>query len=369
MKRQCLVLAVIWLCGCSAAPYNALIWNRENAAQHSGAVDTGPWYEWWYYKVVIPEVGQTFYFIYGVVNPWDTQSTNPSSRAYVGMGNFAENAVITQAYPVSDFTASYSTTDVRIQDQRATASHITGSLIAGDGGQVAWDIRIAKQWGFNAMGWAMFVPEISNIFWYPAQAHALFTGRIHYKDKVYTFVNAPGYQDRNWGRTFPEWWAWIVADHFEGHPDAALAAGGGKPVLFQVADCIEGLSVGLFYKGREYAFRPNDGDLERILINFGTWEIEAANREGYRIVVEAAAPCDSFMDIPFETPQGEQFHDFESLTGTLTVRLYEWVRLGVPGWRLIETLHSDYAGIEYGHRDITLLDCHENDVKVLYSNF
>jgi tocopherol cyclase len=369
MKWGCVLLSILGLCGCSFDPYNALIWNRENVIRNSGVVDTQPWFEWWYYKLVLPESGDAFYFIYGVVNPWDTAMENPSSRAYVGMGNFAEKAIIEDAYPVSDFSASYRATDVRVQNQHATDESIVGSLVDGDGGQVSWDIQISKRWNFNAMGWAMFVPEITNIFWYPAQADALFTGRINYKGQVYTFENAPGYQDRNWGRSFPEWWVWIVSNHFEGHPNTALAVGGGKPVILDAIDAFEGVGIGLFHKGKEYAFRPSDLDLVQVNIRFGTWKVEAINTEGCRITIEASAPCDSFTDIMFVTPQGEVFHDFETLTGELTVRLYERSAGWNSEWRLTETLWSDFAGIEYGHRDLDLFDCFASESKLLYSNF
>ena len=369
MKHARLWMLALVLCGCSVAPYNTLIWNRENAECHNGIIDTGPWYEWWYYKVVLPYSGEAFYSSYGVVNPWDTAGEYAASKAYVSMGSFGAHERVTQFYPVSDFEASYEATDVRIRDQRATGASIAGDLVDDAGGEVSWDIQITTRWQYNAMGWAMFVPEITNIFWYPAQADARFTGAINYGGRIYQFENAPGYQDRNWGRTFPEWWAWIVANHFEGYPDTALAAGGGKPVILGITDRVEGLSIGLFHQGREYAFRPNEGDRERFVVNFGIWQVEAINSDGYRIEVEADAPCESFMDLMFPTPQGEEFHDFESLTGEVTVRLYD--RAGCIGnsWRLLETLRSDYAGIEYGDRDMALFDCLENDFKVLYQNF
>jgi tocopherol cyclase len=368
MKRALGPLIIVVLCGCPLAPYNALIWNRANVHLTSDRIDTGPWFEWWYYKVVIPETGDAFYFLYGTVNPWDTAGADPNSNAYVAVGSFAAKQIVTQTYPAADFLAAYERTDVRIQSQRATDTSIEGSLV-DDGGEVSWQIQIAEPWPFNAMGWGLFVPEITNIFWYPAQADARFFGWVDFNGERYTFENAPGYQDRNWGRTFPEWWAWIVANHFDGHPDTALAAGGGRPTVFDVTDAIEGLAVGLRHEGNEYAFRPNAGARERFTINFGTWELEAENPAGYRIEIEATAPCDSFLDLIFLTPQGEHFNDFETLTGDLTLRLYK--RTGFLGacWQLLDTLHSDFAGIEYGSRDTTAGDCMNTEPKVLFNNF
>jgi tocopherol cyclase len=346
-------------------PYNNLIWNAQNVEADNGQTDTGPWFEWWYYKVVLPGTGDAFYFCYGVVNPWDTTNSDPASQAFVGFGNFNEHVSVMQPYPVSNFAAAYDKTDIAVASNHATAMHISGG-VSNDVTTATWDINIDSRWDFNAMGWGMFVPEVSNIYWYPAQADARFSGQIVYNGKTYTFDNAPGYQDRNWGRSFPAWWAWIVGNHFDGHPDTAFAAGGGQPTLLGGVNFVEGLAIGLRHGGHSYEFRPSTGDLERFTVSFGTWEVDAINKDGYRIKVTAEAPCDSFLDLVFQTPQGVRFHDFETLTGSLTVKLFEW---NADRWQLLETLHSDFAGIEYGNADTTIMDCHSGEEKVLYSNF
>lgn len=362
-------LAII-LTGCidanqSTEPYNNLIWNRENALAGNGEVDTGPWFEWWYYKVILPDTGDAFYFVYGVVNPWDYDNTLPASRAYVGFGDFTAGEQHSENLPVSEFSAAYDRTDITIAGHHATATAITGSLVQ-DGHEASWDIAVTRVWDFNAMGWGMFVPEMSNIYWYPTQAAALFSGTIIHDGRRYDFENVPGYQDRNWGRSFPKWWAWITANHFQDHPDTVLAAGGGQPTLLGSINCLEGLVVGLKHGGKEYVFRPNDGDLQRITVDFGTWQILAVNTEGYTVEINAHAPCDSFMDIPFITPDNILFHDYETLTGTIEIKLYE--QDGCRD-RLIDTLVSDFGGIEYGSADIAFDACYENETKVLFDNF
>lgn len=369
MKKSFVLLglALVLLSGCPACPpsthpYNSLIWNRENALADNGKTDAGPWFEWWYYKVILPDTGETFYFLYGAVNPWDSANTDPASQAYVGFGSFADGVTINQKFPVANFQASYDQTDVSIAGQRATRWGIAGHVF-DNAADASWNIDIETRWDFNAMGWALFVPELTNIYWYPAQAAALFSGTIVCNGKTHTFKNLPGYQDRNWGRNFPDWWAWITANHFEGHPDTALVVGGGRPTLLNLFEPVEGLAIGLLHDGVEYNWRPNDGDLQRFTIDFGTWKVQSVNRDGYMIEIEATAPCASFMDIVFMAPQNILFHDFETLTGALTLRLYE--RQGLQ-YRLLETLKSDFAGIEYGSATATAMDCHEADTKVLY---
>ena len=63
--------------------------------------------------------------------------------------------------------------------------------------------------------------------------------------------------------------------------------------------------------------------------------------------IKDSAPKEQFLDLVFTTPLGQKFHDYETLTGKVDVQIYE--RKGrLSKWKLVDTLHSDYAGLEYG---------------------
>jgi hypothetical protein len=62
-------------------------------------------------------------------------------------------------------------------------------------------------------------------------------------------------------------------------------------------------------------------------------------------VISAFAPPASFLDLPFISPTGAVFHDYEALLGSVTVSLYQWQK---GDWQLMTTLESDEAGIEWG---------------------
>ncbi len=309
-----------------------------------------PWYEWWYFKVVLPETRDSFYAVYGIVNPWDSQRTLPGTRSYVGFGNFAEHLNLEQIFSLSDFSASYDSVDARIGDSnRMTDRHFTGRINDPIHGEQAWDVEIEKKWSFNAMGWGLQIPGLTNISWFPAQADASCTGWILSDRKRHEFKNAPCYQDRNWGTSFPDWWAWIVSNRFNEDPDAALALGGGLPEVLG-KKVYSGVSVGLRYKGKEYSFRPNDLNPIQCDIRWGRWKVSAQNRD-LKIEIEATAPPEQFLDLQFITPTGEIFHDYETLTGRLTLKIEER-RVGGG----IDILTSDFTGIEYGSRDLHSLE-------------
>jgi tocopherol cyclase len=331
-------------------PFNTYQFNRKNHFKKNYKINRTPWFEWWYYKVVLPEKNKSFYFVYGVVNPWDVTATNEASRSYVGMGAFAQNTTLEQQFRVSDFEASYNTTFVRVGSaSQATDTQLVGNIIDPKGGTSRWNISVQKKWAFNATGW-MTGKNISKIEWYPAQADARCSGEVIVNDVRESFTDAPCYQDRNWGSLFPKWWAWVVSNHFEEDPETTLAIGGGKPSVVDSHFKIQGVAIGLKHKGHEYSWRPHYGDRVKFQINYGNWEIDAINKK-FRIKVSARAPYEKFMDLQFMTPQGLIFHDYETLQGHLRVQLFERSKSGFA-WNLMEDLNSKQAGLEYGSYDI-----------------
>ena len=328
----------------SLDPWNTYQWNKKNALAKNGKTDTSPWFEWWYYKVTIPNTGKSYYFVYGIVNPWDKDKKLRGTRSYVGMGDFQQQYQLENTFDIDSFQSSYEKTLVQVEDNMATDTFIKGSIINKKSHQNAeWDIKIEKQWSFNAESW-LLGSGITDIDWYPAQASAKCSGTvISGKEKIH-FENAPCYQDRNWGRKFPEWWAWIVSNHFDHHSETVLAIGGGKPTLRSLPAPMGGMFIGLRHKGQEHSFRLNELNPVVAKINWGEWKLLGLNST-HLIHVEAHAPKDKFMDLQFMTPTGDIFHDYETLNGNVTIKLYKKV-----GWKfyLEEKLFSNHAGIEFG---------------------
>jgi tocopherol cyclase len=312
----------------AADPYNAYLW-REGDGQ--------PWFEWWYYKVVDPTTHDAFFFTYGVVDPGHPDGRN-AGHAILQVGSFGQNAIAVEHFPLAQFAASRDATNVRIGPSTATDQRITGSA---ESGNITWDLAVEKTWGFEAMGWTMHHAGLSNIYWYPAQASATMTGTVTFRGRTYYFQHAPAYQDRNWGRSFPDWWTWLVSNDFPSSPGTALAAGGGKPRVFNGPSLFDGLCIGFHHHGKEYAWRTTDGDRVDMDIRWGKWEVSASNQNGDRIVISAFAPKEKFLLLPFDTPESGRFYDYEALAGHMAVTFTP--RDGSP-----ETLETESAGIEWG---------------------
>lgn len=330
----------------AADPYNAYLWNRQNVEMETGRTDQRDWYEWWYYKVVDPKTREAFFFTYAVVNPWDTHGRLGGTKAGVQIGDFRQRILVEKNYPLAEFNASYSKTHVTIGENTATDKRIRGH-VTQNGHDVEWDMAIRKDWRFSAMGWAMGMQEISGIYWYPAQASAFMTGWIRFDGRTVKFDQAPGYQDRNWGRNFPKWWTWLTSNHFKNSPGTVLAAGGGKPKVLNSVYLFSGLCIGLRHQGQEYIFRTTDMDFVNFNIQWGIWNVLAENKRGQRIEISAYAPPSDFMMLPFQSPRGPVFYDYEALLGKMTVKIFERKHPAAP-WRTIAVLETDAAGIEWG---------------------
>jgi len=326
-------------------PFNALLWNRENALAANGQVDRSPWFEWWYYKVLDPATGHAFFFTYGVINPWDSTDTLGGTKSVVEAGEFTNHLLLNDSMPVTSFKASYDKTFVQIGENTATDQALVGHVVK-DGHDMAWNLSLVKNWGFDAMGWTMKTGSMSGIYWYPAQASATVNGWIRIDGQTYNLVNAPGYQDRNWGNGFPKWWTWLVSNEFKNSPGTTLAVGGGEPELLGSVYLFSGLCIGLNYQGKEYVFRTTDGNDVQFDIHWGKWNVTAQNSTT-RLEISAYAPPEKFMMLPFMSPQGATFYDYEALTGQMTVRLLTRATI-FSDWTLMDTLETDSAGIEWG---------------------
>jgi len=363
----CACLLLLSLNSFAVDQFNTLRWNRGNYNLQNNKTDQNNWFEWWYYKVVVPETGESFFFMYGVVNPWDHSQKSIASRSYIEMGDFSKKLQIKETYSVSKFNASYENTLVDLPGGTATDTNFQGKVANTEGVVSSWNIAIENKWKFNATGWVTG-RMLTNIEWHAAQPDATCNGIINSGGREIVLKDAPCYQDRNWGNSFPKWWTWIVSNHFEKHPDTALALGGGNPTFLKRFKFLKGVAIGLKHKGKVYEFRPNDLDKVKVDVNFGKWNIIGINLEN-KIEIVASAPKDKFMDLQFMTPSGEIFHDFETLTGKVVVKLYKKQFVLSKRWKLLETLTSNFSGIEYGSRSRNITSNIFNSSINLFSNY
>lgn len=326
-------------------PYNTYQWNRLN--RNNGKVDRGPWYEWWYYKLVDPKTNRSFFFCYGIVNPWDRENKTGNARAFVNFGDSQQKLILTSHVPVTEFQSSYDYPFTRVGSYIATDRMIAAAF-EDQGHTVSWAFSIDKKRDWEAMGWGLRFPKLFNIYWHPAQMDARFSGVITINGKPYFIQNAEGYQDKNWGHAFPKWWFWMAVNAFDHHPDSVFVAGGGDARTQHGLPLPTALLLSLYHDGKLYEFRSSEPQYRfDWKITMGRWQITATNFN-YHLKVTAEADPNQMMDLQFQTPDGKIFHDYETLHGAIRVELFERKPFTLNWEKIADLSTQNKAGLELG---------------------
>lgn len=316
--------------------------NPEDGAHFDGLRD--PFYEGWYHKISLPELGEAFFFIYTIVNP-APDSAYPA-EAFIYCGRASDLDTIYQAFPVEAYQASSDYRDVRIGEHaRATALRFAGEA-EDEGGIAAWDIWLADNlvWP-ETMGW-LTGQEGLETSWAVGSLRARASGWIEYKGQRFEFSAAPAYGDHNWGSIFPRVWFWLQANDF-GSGEAALAASGGS---LQIGDAeMEAEMIGLWLDDAMHTFRTQDLDLVSAQAEKGSWTI-VGQKDLERISIEATCDPDALFHLLAPTPEGVAPRAWESLLGSVHVIL-EQRDAPEEAWRTVFDDTSDHAGVEVGLDD------------------
>ncbi|WP_263971739.1 tocopherol cyclase family protein [Leptolyngbya ohadii] len=155
--------------------------------------------------------------------------------------------------------------------------------------------------------------------WQILMAHGLATGWIEWNGRRYEFVNAPAYGEKNWGGAFPTKWFWINCNCFDGEPDLALTAGGGRR---QVIAWMESVAmVGIHYRGKFYEFVPWNARVRWKIHPWGKWQMWAQN-DAYEVELIGTT---TLPGTPLRAPtqEGLQFCCKDTMQGEVHLTLRE----------------------------------------------
>jgi tocopherol cyclase len=317
------------------ADANAYHWNSQST-----------YFEGWYFKVSDPATKKSFLFIYAVYNP---DGKTPDSTAFMMAGNNSPGtaALIYQNFGVETFAASYDRFDIGVgSENRASGDaqklHAEGS-VADATNQCSWsfDLQVTETWA-NTMGWMENLPNLQT-YWYVGAMKARATGWIQWNNEYYEFENILGYQEKNWGDEFPETWYWLQANNFDSTEACCLSVGGASmpigPATFRAC------GIGFRYKEKLYTFSfPQQPAKITADIEPGVWHLEG--RKGrHKIMIDGSCDTEQLMNLMNPTIGGIKPWTWESVNGSIRVRLYEKVLMR---WRLVVDTSSDLAGVEFG---------------------
>lgn len=323
-------------------------------------------FEGWYYRVTLPECGQTFAFMYSIEDPIGGQPHSGGSAQILG----PEDTYLCRTFPeVKQFWAwperlglgHWGKTDLQQQPgflppgqfhshvqqgYQGTATLHMGSLYDPGTEQTArWEYTLEPVYGWGNSNspqqstagwlsrWQIFEPG-----WQILMAHGLATGWIEWKGERYELTQAPAYAEKNWGGAFPQKWFWLNCNCFEAEPDLALTAGGGRRGVLWWMESVA--MIGLHYQGKFYEFVPWNAKVEWNIAPWGSWQMQAQNSE-YGIELIATTNREGTR-LRAPTQQGLIYCCRDTMHGELTLRLRD--RTGM----VILEARSSLCGLETG---------------------
>ena len=269
---------------------------------------TKNFFEGWYLRVTLPEIEQTFAFMYSIENPLGDNSYSGGAVQILG---FEEQYICRTLPNVEQFWASkdhfsfghwgrVGNTHLTITPQLLAPKEFTTKIEEGyqvtatlnqgciynsqNKNYYRWQYEIKPVYGWGntnliqqaTAGWLSYLP-IFDPGWQITMAHGLATGWIEWENQRYQFSNAPAYSEKNWGTSFPQKWFWINCNSFDRQTDLAITAGGGIRQVLWWQESV-GL-IGIHYRGKFYEFAPWNSHISWQIKPWGKWQMQAFNNK------------------------------------------------------------------------------------------
>ncbi|ABW27438.1 tocopherol cyclase family protein [Acaryochloris marina] len=331
-------------------------------------------FEGWYYRVTLPELDQTFAFMYSIEDPIGGQPYSggaaqilgpedtyfcrtfadvrqfwswgaPAGMGPLGLGHWSRGipSLKPQLLAPDEFDRQIN------QGYQGTHTWHQGHLRDPGTGQTAhWAYRIQPiyAWGEvgktprSTAGLLSFLP-IFEPGWQVMMAHGWATGWVDWQGQRFVFENAPAYAEKNWGGAFPQKWFWINCNCFENQPDLALTAAAGRRGVLWWMESV-GL-IGIHHRGQFYEFAPWNSEVSWSVTPWGEWTMTARNSE---YAVEIWASCDrNGTPLRAPTQNGLIFICKDTMHGRVTLTLKRYHQQGTT---LLLKAHSHLCGLEVG---------------------
>jgi tocopherol cyclase len=326
-------------------------------------------FEGWYYRVTLPEIRQTFAFMYSIEDPIGgkpysggaAQILGPddeylcrtfgdvrkfwASRDTLGLGHWGKTSLdIPPLYLLpQEFNRQI------LEGYQATATLNQGVIRdPATGSYCRWQYQIQPvyAWGDQnsiqqSTAGSLSFFQIFEPGWQILMAHGLASGWIDWNGRIYEFTNAPAYGEKNWGGAFPQKWFWLNCNSFTNEPDLALTAGGGKRGVLWWMESVA--LIGLHHQGKFYEFAPWNSQISWQIQPWGSWQIQAKNLN-YEVKLTGTT---HLPGTPLRAPtiDGLVFCCRDTMGGELDLELRE---LNGSKSKIILNARSHLCGLEIG---------------------
>ncbi|MEL7316726.1 MAG: tocopherol cyclase family protein [Cyanobacteria bacterium J06559_3] len=326
-------------------------------------------FEGWYLRLTLPDVGESFAFMYSIDDPAGQSALSGGAAQILGPGEqylycpfpdvqqfwaWSQRLGLGHWEKGNSLAAGYLSPDHFFAQVRhgyqVTATQHQGCVEDEDTGAIArWDYAIAPVYGWGASdrpqlptaGWLSYLP-IFEPGWQVLMAHGLATGWAEWQGRRYEFAQALAYAEKNWGGAFPERWFWIQCNAFEDEPDLTVTAVGGLRQVLGRRETV-GL-VGLHVRSQFISLSSLNARIRWNVAPWGAWEVEAWDHR-YRIRLQGKAVADP-ATVRVPTLEGLRFECWDTTQGCLRVEV--WERSGSASEQLLVKAEGDLAGLEVG---------------------
>ena len=327
---------------------------------------TKSYFEGWYLRLTLPELGQTFAFMYSIQDPIGGQANSGGAVQILGIDEqyccrIFPDAQLFYGTPDNFCFGHWHRTNLQITPQflplREFATHVlegyqvSATLNQGciydpiQNDYCRWQYQIQPVYGWgnasdiqqSSAGLLSYLP-IFEPGWQITMAHGWATGWIDWRGNRYQFGNAPVYSEKNWGGSFPQKWFWLNCNSFEAELDLALTAAGGiRQVLWWQEEVA---LIGLHHRGKFYEFAPWNSQVNWQIQPWGKWSMQAVNRDYSIILTGKTNLPGTYVRTP--TAQGLVFNCRDTTNGKLTLELCDRHK------RTFLKAESNLAGLEVG---------------------
>lgn len=350
-------------------------------------------YDWWWHSFtgVNKKTGErkSFFIEYFIINPGlgqevpvfgQTEDAKKPSYVMIKAGVWGKHAKqLHRFYPITSLMINPLRLDLTVGLQHLTERHMIGSVTVSekdakshpeymsDAGSMEWNLRMNKKIAFNVgYGASKFFRLLNafRMFWHAEGMKTEYEGTVTLDGEVYDVrpEDSYGYADKNWGQDFTSPWVWISSNHLTSKKtgkvltNSVFDIGGGCPKVFGIP-IPRKLLIDFYYEGRDYEFNfskfwtktRTKFDCYETKTQI-VWKVQTKNRTSAMDLICTCQKADMLL-INYEAPNGKKLHNrlWNGGTGVGLIKLYD---LDTEGNRtLIDTLHFDHAGCEYGEYD------------------
>ena len=232
-----------------------------------------------------------------------------------------------------------------------------------DDGEMSWNLQIDKQIAFNVGFGADKVfrtAEAFEMFWHAEGMKTAYSGEVVWNGRHYRISpeDCYGYADKNWGKDFTSPWVWLSSNNLTSECsgkkllNSVFDIGGGRPKVGPVA-LPRKLLAAFWYEGKPYEFNFSKA-WTHVHTEFDCretdtqviWHVEQRSSSG-RMVTDITCEKKDMLLVNYESPDGEKRHKrlWNGGNGKGTVQLFE------PDGTLIDRIHAENVGCEYGEYD------------------